>query len=348
VDGKAYSGGELLERRLESVRTVLRNHSDIDLAVLSGDQLNSMNINTTHIGVWDKLTDLLKSFGIPHSAMMGNHDAEPYVSKFSETLIASQEDALAVQSRQAQSGAFVSRDELMAADAAQSLSRTVAKDHGNQSVSNAYVLDVLSPAGADDAGRRLLSIYHLDTGSSGIPTGLQSTQTDWVIDDIRERRADHAGHHVPPVLLYAHYAFEALHRAWEADAGQCWGHKTLSTVADPSPAESDKLLQVIAEGTEVAGVFFGHEHCNDYCCSVNSTNLCFGKHSSTGGYVCPPGDVQSDTTIDNIDVDDPTHGTGMRLVELISADGKWRVETRIALVNGSVIEQHVLAEGRYS
>ena len=41
-------------------------------------------------------------------------------------------------------------------------------------------------------------------------------------------------------------------------------------------------------------------------------------------------------------------GFGMRLIELVTQpDGAWRVATRIALTNGSVVHRAVLAEGGY-
>ena len=98
----------------------------------------------------------------------------------------------------------------------------------------------------------------------------------------------------------------------------------------------------------MVGVFAGHVHCNNFCCRSNATNLCFGAHSAAGHYYCPSKDV-------HIDAQDPDFlsrmeespiGFGMRLIEVTTQeDGTWRVDTHIALTNGSIIHPAVLAKG---
>lgn len=125
----------------------------------------------------------------------------------------------------------------------------------------------------------------------------------------------------------------------------CWGERDAINGRGEGgsvTADATGIVDAIQRGSEVAGVFVGHKHCSNYCCAANGTNFCFGAHSSTGGYVCAANGVK----VDSVQVDWP--GIGVRLIELTAPpDGTWRIETRIALVNGSTVYGRVLAEGRY-
>ena len=52
-----------------------------DLAVLSGDMLTGLNVDANATAYWDRLVHVLDTAAVPHTAILGNHDAEP----FSET-----------------------------------------------------------------------------------------------------------------------------------------------------------------------------------------------------------------------------------------------------------------------
>ena len=102
-------------KSLAEVRMVLDAHAkDIDLVVLAGDQLQAADLNTTQWQVWTKLTDELNSRGLPHTALIGNHDADPFVSSnFTVYDIQSLPDAFYWAP-----GAVVSRQELERRDCA--------------------------------------------------------------------------------------------------------------------------------------------------------------------------------------------------------------------------------------
>ena len=65
----------------------------------------------------------------------------------------------------------------------------------------------------------------------------------------------------------------------------CWGEHR-DAEGNDDIADATGMIDAIQRGSEVAGVFVGHKHCNNYCCAANGTNFCFGAHSSTAGYVC--------------------------------------------------------------
>ena len=49
-----------------------------DLAVLSGDMLTGLNVDANATAYWDRLVSVFDKRAVPHSAILGNHDAEPF------------------------------------------------------------------------------------------------------------------------------------------------------------------------------------------------------------------------------------------------------------------------------
>lgn len=100
---------------LDNMRTVLNVHSEIDLAVLSGDQIQAINLNTTQLQMWNLLTNELQARGVPHTALIGNHDTMPFstpnVTDWNDDSL----DTYRIHGKD-HPGALVSRHELMARD----------------------------------------------------------------------------------------------------------------------------------------------------------------------------------------------------------------------------------------
>ena len=101
---------------------------------------------------------------------------------------------------------------------------------------------------------------------------------------------------------------------------------------------------------QVVGVFAAHDHCSNFCCVSNSTNVCYAQHTTAGGYYCAADGTQyrlEDEAASpdplKIVIDRDGMGFGMRLIEVTrQPNGGWQVATRIALTNGSVILEHGL------
>ena len=320
------------ESYLANVRAVLDGQQlPIDLAVLSGDQVTGERLLHDQADAWTMLTEELQSRSIPHTAVLGNHDAAPYLG--------GRVSPREYDENQDSAGAESSRVDLMMQDAAMVLSRSQLAPAALRPATSTYVVDVLLPNGSTP----LLSLFHLDTGGGGMKQDVRAVQAQWFRDELLARRSTLGGEGgelggVPPVLVFTHIPLHAYTAAWEA--GACFGERR-DTIRPPMDGDGDEeLMNTIEEFPEVVAVCSGHDHCNDFCCAsaTGSTQLCYGRHSTPGGYTC---------------VDYPL---GMRIIELVVLEaptecevvggcGAWRVETHVALVNGSIIHAGVLAEG---
>jgi len=315
LEGNAVSDGA----SLDSIRQMLDAHPKIDLAVLSGDQITAQHLDTAQLQTWASLTGVLAARNIPHTALLGNHDAEPYIPPGTHL----DGDAYrAYQDGATGATAHVSREQLMDADASQRLSHSSLSPAALRPASSAYILDVLPH---QNGTTPLLSIVHLDTGGGGTPEAIRATQARAVEQELAARRRLRAAtRSPPPVLVFGHIPLHAFAAAWQE--GQCWGEKR-DVITPPHDGDGDtRIMRAIDASPEVVGVFAGHDHCNDFCCRRGAAALCYGRHSSSSGYTC----------------DD--YPPGLRLIELTSQpDGSWQLETRIALVNGSIVHRAVLA-----
>lgn len=111
-------------------------------------------------------------------------------------------------------------------------------------------------------------------------------------------------------------------------------------------ARSPHPTSVSSLSWQVVGVFAAHDHCSNYCCVSNSTYLCYGQHTTAGGYYCSATGEQfrfdDDLSLHPLEVAEAQDGSGfgMRLIEVTTQpDGRWQVATRIALTNGSIVLQ---------
>ena len=77
-EGEAESWGPMQDKNSTAViRSVLQVEKP-SLVALSGDQLTGLNIDDNATAYWDEITAELAVHGVPHTAILGNHDAEPF------------------------------------------------------------------------------------------------------------------------------------------------------------------------------------------------------------------------------------------------------------------------------
>lgn len=211
---------------IDLVRNVLDRQGEIELAVLSGDQIIGASIERGHNKVWNNLTSLLTQRGIWHTSLLGNHDGEPFLADdgyvFEVADNATNGRTWEVQTMPGEE----SRDDLMKSDAAtwRSLSQAAPVSLGN--ASSAFIVDVLPPPGTNDSDRPLFSIFHLDTGDGGMPIGIGELQKRWFLAELQAHHDLYAPE-VPPVLVFAHFPMKTFLSAWHdgQEAGVCTGQK---------------------------------------------------------------------------------------------------------------------------
>lgn len=227
----------------------------LDLVVLSGDQLTGLNIDENATKYWDKITGVLDDHRLPHTAILGNHDAEPYSASGG--------------SNQSAPGAKTNRTELMIHDMKGNLSYSQLGPADLRPAVSAYVTSVRF-ARSDSVA---LQIVHLDSGGGGMVEEVFPAQIAWM-----NRTIDRS----IPAIVFVHIPLEEFAEAVE-DGSKCFGTHDDGV----TPGIVNNGLFAALETTPVQAVFVGHDHLNDFCCNFGSRSisLCFGRHSGAGGYV---------------------------------------------------------------
>ena len=261
-----------------------------DLAVLSGDQLTGLNIKDNATAYWDKITGQLGKHGLPHTAILGNHDAEPW--------------AASGGSNQSAPGARTNRTQLMMHDMRDPLSYSQLGPEGLRPAASVYVVDVYPPEGPEEASatapslpspsRPALQLVHLDSGGGGMVEEVFPQQIAWFNATMAARRKAHGGSSsssssssgLPPVpaLVFVHIPLHEFSDAWAAggEGGKggstCFGRE--SDGISPTVVNNG-LFEALEAAPEVMAVFVGHDHCNDFCCSWGGSDSRSGTTTTT-------------------------------------------------------------------
>lgn len=149
---------------------------------------------------------------------------------------------------------------------------------------------------ADAAADRPSSVlWFVDTGGGSFPEVLQSDQIEWIRSEVASLNQKYGA---LPGILYAHVPLQAYAHV-DPHANTCYGNSDDSV----TPLLEDRHLFSVLNAMHVHWVFSGHNHGNDWCCSVRVTpgstlpgsvadderdvKLCYGRHSGYGGYSTP-------------------------------------------------------------
>ena len=128
-EGEDSWGPRVDQHTYTDLARVIAAEQNIDLAVFSGDMLTGLNVDTNATAYWDRLVHVFDQAHIPHTAILGNHDAEPFSGS---------------GANQSSPGAKTSRIELMQHDSGLPLSHSmVGPEHMWPAVS-VYVVDVFA------------------------------------------------------------------------------------------------------------------------------------------------------------------------------------------------------------
>ena len=268
-EGEDSWGPRVDQQTYTNLARVLAAEQTIDLAVFSGDMLTGLNVDANATAYWDRLVHVFDQAHIPHTAILGNHDAEP----FSGSGV-----------NQSSAGAETSRVELMQHDSGLPLSHSkVGPEHMWPAVS-VYVVDVFAHE-ASAGEQPVLQLFHLDSGGCGMPEQLYTAQIQWFNQTVEQRRIDHNGTAVP-TLVFVHIPLWEFQRAVKTTVPNgCFSDHDDGITPTIS---NTGLFAALDAAPEVQAVFVGHDHCNDFCCKFGkrAVDLCFGRHSGYGGYSC--------------------------------------------------------------
>ena len=248
---------------------VLAAEPSLDLAVFSGDMLTGLNVDANATAYWDRLVQVFDDARVPHTAILGNHDAEPFSGS---------------GANQSSPGAKTNRTELMRHDSALPRSYSKVGPARLLPAVSVYVVDVF-PHAASPGEQPVLQLFHLDSGGGGMAEEVYAAQVQWFTETVRARRQTHNGS--VPALVFVHIPLWEFQNAAKAGGGgsSCFGDHDDGIT--PTTTNTG-LFAALDEAPEVEAVFVGHDHCNDFCCQFGkrAVDLCFGRHSGYGGYSC--------------------------------------------------------------
>mmetsp|Transcript_20423 Transcript_20423/g.47464 ORF Transcript_20423/g.47464 Transcript_20423/m.47464 type:complete len:339 (+) Transcript_20423:128-1144(+) len=296
-EGESEAWGPRADRKtLAFLTSAMKHEAPVSHVVLSGDQVTGLNIDANATDYYDEIIGVF-SDSTPHTTILGNHDAEPQTGD------------------QGDPGAKTNRTALMLHDMATPLSYSKPNlDLANGAVS-AYIVDVYESAESDTVA---LQLIHLDSGGGGMPETIYDDQVAWLQAQL-DARADPS----VPMLLFIHIPFAESQVALD-EGDECFGVNNDGV----TPTTDDAgLFDLIAKEPSILATFSGHDHCNDFCCAYNGQHLCFGRHSSYGGYSCSG----------------MAHEHGVRVIEFTRSDeGEVGLSTWVRMELGNKAEEHAL------
>jgi len=283
------------------------------LAVLGGDMLTGLNLEPSkgeQKFYWDKMISKIDSYGVPHSAVIGNHDDEPYDHKTPQRW---------------------NRRSMLGYDAtlSKSYSKVVPDMGAGHSGSN--VLDVLDSSG----NTPVMHIAHLDTGGGSIGQGLNAADINFLKAEMRTR--------TKPTVLFVHIPISQGFRKGGygqivmPNTAKCIGEKA----EDKEPGWSSLLDNALKGLPQIKAVIVGHQHCQNFCCEKqmggHTVNFCYGRHSGAGGYGCS---TRGGSFTGKLLGAFKAENFGSRVITFDKATGKFSSHTR--LMDNSVINEQPL------
>lgn len=244
-----WRNGEEADRRTEALMERVLTQVQPDLAVITGDVIDSSHCRDP-LASFGQAVGALDRSGIPWAFVFGNHDSEGEVS------------------REALMSIATSHANCMAEPGPAELSGV-----GN------YFLDIASSDGSDERSAQLV---FLDSGDyAAAPVGgyawIRRDQIGWYAEQSSRRKY---GRSTPlPSLAFFHIPLHEYKEVWER--GDCTGVKLEDVCA--SGLNSGFFSAMVEQG-DILGTFVGHDHINDYIGELHGIRLAYGRATGYNTY----------------------------------------------------------------
>lgn len=254
---------ELWDGKTVDDTTLVVNVTKPDLAVLTGDITSGTTFvfQANQERKWKECVAVFQEAGVPWAMTLGNHDPDGPMT---------QEELLAVD--QSLNG---------------SLSQSMAKSEEWGGLVNYYV-PIYAPKHVEgDDPVALLWLFDVTLGNCMGTSGDDCVSTD-IIRWYRETREllnakrVQAGKKNIAALAFTHIPPPEMMTLWNTE--RCVGLRGENVCC---PSNNTGLYDALAEDRSSIGLFFGHDHKNDFCGSFSENPnllLCYGRKSGYGYY----------------------------------------------------------------
>jgi len=141
-----------------------------------------------------------------------------------------------------------------------------------------YTLPIARSGGGEAA-----VLYCLDSGSYapepiGAAAWIKREQIEWYIEQSRRYESSNEGQPLP-ALAFFHIPLPEYQEMW--DFRTCYGYNFEGVGC---PRINSGLFAAMIERGDIAGVFVGHDHVNDYWGTHHGIRLCYGRATGFNGY----------------------------------------------------------------
>ncbi|AEI45748.1 metallophosphoesterase [Paenibacillus mucilaginosus KNP414] len=244
-----WKNGEDEDRRTYSLMRGILEAEAPDLVIFTGDVIESGKCRDPFLSYRDAVK-VADEFGLPWSAVFGNHDAEHGITK---------EEMIRVQQESPNCLTQAGPEEL--------------DGHGN------YVLEIRSRTGTGTAA----VLYCMDSGeytdhSIGGYDWIRPAQINWYIEHSTRYTMENGGVPVPS-LAFFHIPLPEYDELWRYHT--CCGHN-YEGIGGPK-VNSGMFASFLRMG-DVKGVFVGHDHVNDFWGELHGIRLCYGRATGYNTY----------------------------------------------------------------
>ncbi|EGD82743.1 hypothetical protein PTSG_12018 [Salpingoeca rosetta] len=224
------------------MRSVL-HHETPDLVVYTGDQLTGNNIHDNATSYWRELLAPTLAANLSWAFVFGNHDDMPLQPGHPQHGL----------------GSDTSRAQLLAFDNQFPGSLSFDENPALPGVTN-FHLNI-----KHSTGNGSTPLFFFDSGGGTLPEVVHEAQVDWY----RSLPS------TSPGIAFMHIPLQQYTTAIASGEG-CFGmHHD-----DVTPQARDTgLFRAFVDKSDVQAVFVGHNHGNDWCCSLSGLWLCYGRHT---------------------------------------------------------------------
>lgn len=211
-----------------------------DLIVLTGDNVTDPPAQP----MWDRLMDTLAALNTPFVLLYGNHDAEQGLGR-------------------------------------DWMSRMVVSNPASLNTLNAAgeLADIELPVYGRDGKKVAAALYCMDSHDYSDIPGIEGYawfapgQLQWLGECCDARTAENGGKHLPSYAFF-HIPLKECREAWQ------WGGEDIFGCRGENEAPgvlNSGMFSAMLQSGNIVGMFYGHDHDNDYMVAWQGLALCYGR-----------------------------------------------------------------------